>query len=174
MFFILGTAYALQVPRLSPHLRISVRLVAPEGDFAHGPGIPSCLKRRQGATAPPSAGKGARFRAGCSYVGTRFLWSTGAGEAVGMTLKEKARVLAGASHWRTHALRACGIESLVLSDGPHGLRKQEGNADHLGIVESCQATCFPTASALACSFDPISSGVLARLLARRPAGREST
>ena len=71
-----------------------------------------------------------------------------------MTLKEKARVLAGASHWRTHALRACGIESLVLSDGPHGLRKQEGNADHLGIAESCQATCFPTASALACSFDP--------------------
>ena len=154
MFSILGAAYTLQIPRLSPHLRIFVRLVAPEGGFAHGPGIPSCLKRRQGATAPPSAEKGTRFRAGCSYVGTRFLWSTGAGEAVGMTLKEKAQVLAGASHWRTHALCACGIDSLVLSDGPHGLRKQEGNADHLGIAESRQATCFPTASALACSFDP--------------------
>ena len=91
-----------------------------------------------------------------------------------MTLKEKARVLAGASHWRTHALRACGIESLVLSDGPHGLRKQEGNADHLGIAEVVRQHVFPRPRRSRARSTPISSGVLARLLARRPAGREST
>ena len=72
---------------------------------------------------------------------------------MGMTLEEKANVLAGTSHWRTNGLSTCGVESLVLSDGPHGLRKQEGVEDHLGIAESVPATCFPTASALACSFD---------------------
>lgn len=72
---------------------------------------------------------------------------------MGMTLEEKTNVLAGASHWRTNGLSTCGVESLVLSDGPHGLRKQEGVEDHLGIAESVPATCFPTASALACSFD---------------------
>ncbi len=72
---------------------------------------------------------------------------------MGMTLEEKTTVLAGASHWRTNGLSTCGVESLVLSDGPHGLRKQEGVEDPLGIAESVPATCFPTASALACSFD---------------------
>lgn len=65
-----------------------------------------------------------------------------------------AKVLAGASHWRTEDSPALGIGSLVLSDGPHGLRKQEGSEDCMGIAESRPATCFPTASALACSFDP--------------------
>ena len=65
-----------------------------------------------------------------------------------------AKVLAGASHWRTADSPALGIGSLVLSDGPHGLRKQEGSEDCMGIAESLPATCFPSASALACSFDP--------------------
>lgn len=71
-----------------------------------------------------------------------------------MTLEEKARLLSGVSHWKTAPLPAHGVPSIFLSDGPHGLRKQEGKEDHLGIAESVPSTCFPTASALACSFDP--------------------
>ncbi|MDO4590132.1 MAG: glycoside hydrolase family 3 C-terminal domain-containing protein [Slackia sp.] len=70
-----------------------------------------------------------------------------------MTTAEKARLLAGADHWTTCADEAHGIFATVFSDGPHGLRKQEGGCDHLGIERSVPATCFPTASALACSFD---------------------
>ena len=71
-----------------------------------------------------------------------------------LTLEERAQLLAGESHWKTHAAPSAGIPSLFLSDGPHGLRKQEGAQDCMGIAESRPATCFPTASALACSFDP--------------------
>lgn len=70
-----------------------------------------------------------------------------------LTTLEKASLLAGATHWKTSALEAHGVSSVVFSDGPHGLRKQEKGEDHLGIHESVPATCFPTASALACSFD---------------------
>ena len=73
--------------------------------------------------------------------------------AASLTTTEKAALLAGASHWKTNAIDARGVTSVVLSDGPHGLRKQENGADHLGIHASDPATCFPTASALACSFD---------------------
>ena len=72
----------------------------------------------------------------------------------GLSLEERARLLAGESHWKTYAAPSAGIPSLFLSDGPHGLRKQEGAQDCMGIAESRPATCFPTASALACSFDP--------------------
>lgn len=71
-----------------------------------------------------------------------------------LTLEERAQLLAGESHWKTHAAPSADIPSLFLSDGPHGLRKQEGAQDCMGIAESRPATCFPTASALACSFDP--------------------
>lgn len=71
-----------------------------------------------------------------------------------LTLEERAQLLAGESHWKTHAAPSAGIPSLFLSDGPHGLRKQESAQDCMGIAESRPATCFPTASALACSFDP--------------------
>ena len=67
-----------------------------------------------------------------------------------MTLEEKARLLSGVSHWKTAPLPERNIPSIFLSDGPHGLRKQEGKEDHLGIAESVPSTCFPTASALAC------------------------
>lgn len=70
-----------------------------------------------------------------------------------LTLEERAQLLAGESHWKTHAVPSADIPSLFLSDGPHGLRKQEGAQDCMGIAESRPATCFPTASALACSFD---------------------
>lgn len=71
-----------------------------------------------------------------------------------LTLEQRAQLLAGESHWKTHAAPSADIPSLFLSDGPHGLRKQEGAQDCMGIAESRLATCFPTASALACSFDP--------------------
>lgn len=71
-----------------------------------------------------------------------------------LTLEERAQLLAGESHWKTHAAPSADIPSLFLSDGPHGLRKQEGAQDCMGIAESRPATCYPTASALACSFDP--------------------
>lgn len=70
-----------------------------------------------------------------------------------LTTAEKASLLAGASHWKTNPLEDRGVSSVVFSDGPHGLRKQENGSDHLGIHKSNPATCFPTASALACSFD---------------------
>lgn len=80
--------------------------------------------------------------------------STGHSRARELTLEERAQLLAGESHWKTHAAPSADIPSLFLSDGPHGLRKQEGAQDCMGIAESRPATCFPTASALACSFDP--------------------
>lgn len=79
---------------------------------------------------------------------------SGASRASGLPLEERAQLLAGESHWTTHAAPNAGIPSLFLSDGPHGLRKQEGAQDCMGIAESRPATCFPTASVLACSFDP--------------------
>lgn len=71
-----------------------------------------------------------------------------------LSLEMRAQLLAGESHWKTYAAPSAGIPSLFLSDGPHGLRKQEGAQDCMGIADSRPATCFPTASALACSFDP--------------------
>lgn len=79
----------------------------------------------------------------------------GASRASSLPLEERVQLLAGESHWKTHAVPNVGIPSLFLSDGPHGLRKQEGAQDCMGIAESRPATCFPTASALACSFDPV-------------------
>lgn len=63
-----------------------------------------------------------------------------------------ARLLTGADFWSTRP--GNGIRSLVLSDGPHGLRRQLGGSDHVGLFGSEPATCFPTGSALASSWDP--------------------
>ncbi|QPL04616.1 MULTISPECIES: beta-glucosidase [Actinomyces] len=71
-----------------------------------------------------------------------------------LSLIEAAALLSGASEWDSRALPARGIRSFVMSDGPHGVRRQLGSGDHLGIAESEPATCFPTAAALACSWDP--------------------
>ena len=70
-----------------------------------------------------------------------------------MTLQEKAAFVSGRDFWKTKAIDRLGIPSVMMCDGPHGLRKQEGEGDHLGINESIKTVCYPTASALAASFD---------------------
>ncbi len=70
-----------------------------------------------------------------------------------MTLEEKAGLCSGADFWHTKAVERLGIPAVMMSDGPHGLRKQEGEGDHLGLNESIEAVCFPAACALAASFD---------------------
>ena len=71
-----------------------------------------------------------------------------------MTLEEKAGLCSGADFWHTKAVERLGIPRTMVSDGPHGLRKQDDAADHLGINDSIRAVCFPAASATAASFDP--------------------
>ncbi len=71
-----------------------------------------------------------------------------------MTLQEKAALCSGQDFWHTKAMDRLGIPSVMLTDGPHGLRKQRESTDHLGLYNSVPATCFPTAAGMACSWDP--------------------
>lgn len=70
-----------------------------------------------------------------------------------LTLEEKAGLCSGRDYWHTKAVDRLGIPSVMMCDGPHGLRKQKGEGDHLGINESIETVCYPSASALAASFD---------------------
>ena len=70
-----------------------------------------------------------------------------------MSLEEKAAFCSGRSFWHLEACERLGVASIMLTDGPHGLRKQAGDADHVGLGNSVPATCFPTACALASSWD---------------------
>lgn len=70
-----------------------------------------------------------------------------------MTLEEKAGLCSGSDFWHTKAVERLAVPAVMVSDGPHGLRKQEEGADHLGIHDSIKAVCFPAACATACSFD---------------------
>ena len=70
-----------------------------------------------------------------------------------MTLEEKAGQLSGQDFWHTKPVERLEVESCMVSDGPHGLRKQDESADHLGVNESIAAVCFPTGCATAASFD---------------------
>lgn len=70
-----------------------------------------------------------------------------------MTLEEKAAILSGASEWESRAIKRLDLPSIFFSDGPHGVRKQEGAGDHLGLNASVPATCFPTAATIANSWD---------------------
>ena len=71
-----------------------------------------------------------------------------------LTLEEKASLCLGSDFWHTAPVPRAGIRAITLSDGPHGLRKQPDEGDHVGISGSVPATCFPTACALGSSFDP--------------------
>ncbi|MEK4008592.1 glycoside hydrolase family 3 C-terminal domain-containing protein [Paenibacillus sp. FSL H3-0333] len=70
-----------------------------------------------------------------------------------MTLEEKAGLCSGLDFWNTKGIERLGIPSVMVTDGPHGLRKQQGDADHLGLNNSVPATCFPSAAGLASSWD---------------------
>ena len=70
-----------------------------------------------------------------------------------MTIEEKAAFLSGKGEWQTRDFERLGIPSIFCSDGPHGIRKQAGAGDHLGLNASLPATCFPTAATIANSWD---------------------
>ncbi|MBW3082182.1 beta-glucosidase GluB [Bifidobacterium phasiani] len=71
-----------------------------------------------------------------------------------LSVLEKASLLSGASEWDSRGNDRAGIPSFVMSDGPHGVRRQLGAGDHLGLGQSKPATCFPTAGTVANSWDP--------------------
>jgi len=70
-----------------------------------------------------------------------------------MTLEEKASLCSGKNFWETKSVERLGIPSITMTDGPHGLRKQRQESDHLGLFESIPSTCFPAGCATASSFD---------------------
>lgn len=70
-----------------------------------------------------------------------------------MTLEEKASLCSGLNFWYLKGIERLGVPMIMVTDGPHGLRKQAGDADHVGLNESVPATCFPTASALAATWN---------------------
>lgn len=70
-----------------------------------------------------------------------------------MTLEEKASLCSGLDTWHLKGIERLGIPSIMVTDGPHGLRKQRGSADHLGLFNSVPATCFPSAAGVASSWN---------------------
>ena len=89
-----------------------------------------------------------------------------------MTLEEKAHLLSGRDFWQTQSVRRLGIENMTLSDGPHGIRKQEGAGDQLGLNGSVPATCYPTAATMANSWDPALGEELGRMLGEEAASQD--
>ncbi|MBX4148244.1 beta-glucosidase family protein [Paenibacillus lautus] len=70
-----------------------------------------------------------------------------------MTLEEKASLCSGKDNWHTKGIERLGIPSVMVTDGPHGLRKQRASSDHLGLFDSVPATCFPSAAGVASSWN---------------------
>lgn len=83
-----------------------------------------------------------------------------------MTLEEKASLCSGLDFWHTKGIERLGIPSVMVSDGPHGLRKQEEEADHLGLNGSIKAVCFPAGCAMAASFSRKAAAKLGEILGR--------
>ena len=71
-----------------------------------------------------------------------------------MTLEEKCYLMSGKDFWQSRSVERLGVPNMTLSDGPHGIRKQEGAGDQLGLNGSLPATCYPTAATIANSWDP--------------------
>ena len=89
-----------------------------------------------------------------------------------LTLEEKCALLSGAETFKTRGMPQHGIPQIWLSDGPHGLRKQAGESDHLGLNPSVPATCFPTASAVANSWDTALGEEIGAALGEEAAAQE--
>ena len=89
-----------------------------------------------------------------------------------LTLEEKCALLSGAETFKTRGMPEHGIPQIWLSDGPHGLRKQAGESDHLGLNPSVPATCFPTASAVANSWDAALGEEIGAALGEEAAAQE--
>lgn len=89
-----------------------------------------------------------------------------------LTLEEKAALLSGKTVWETRDIPRLQIPSIFLSDGPHGIRKQAGSGDHLGLNESLKATCFPTAASIANSWDVELGEALGKALGEEAAAQD--
>ena len=89
-----------------------------------------------------------------------------------LTLEEKCALLSGAETFKTRGMPEHGIPQIWLSDGPHGLRKQAGESDHLGLNPSVPSTCFPTASAVANSWDAALGEEIGAALGEEAAAQE--
>ncbi len=85
-----------------------------------------------------------------------------------LTLEEKAGLCSGADFWHTKAVERLGLPAIMVSDGPHGLRKQDDQGDHVGINDSIKAVCFPAGSAMASSYDRDLISRLAHFWVKRP------
>jgi beta-glucosidase len=89
-----------------------------------------------------------------------------------LSLEEKAALLQGKTPWTTWDVPRLLLPSMFLADGPHGMRRQAGSEDHLGLNASEPATCFPTASTMACSWDPALGEELGQALGREAAASD--
>lgn len=89
-----------------------------------------------------------------------------------MTMEEKAAFLSGKTVWQTWDFPRLGIPSIFCSDGPHGIRKQAGAGDHLGLNASLPATCFPTAATVANSWDESLAEEIGKALGEEAAAQE--
>ena len=89
-----------------------------------------------------------------------------------LNLEQKCALLSGDTVFTTRGYKNAGVPSITLSDGPNGVRKQAGAADHLGLNPSVPATCFPTAATVACSWDPALGEQLGRAMGEEAAAQE--
>ena len=89
-----------------------------------------------------------------------------------LNLEQKCARLSGAGTFTTRGCPKAGVPSITLSDGPNGVRKQAGAADHLGLNPSVPATCFPTAATVACSWDPALGEEIGRAMGEEAAAQE--
>ncbi|NTW42739.1 MAG: beta-glucosidase, partial [Cellulomonadaceae bacterium] len=83
-----------------------------------------------------------------------------------LTLDEKVSLLDGGDFWHTTAVERVDLPAIMVSDGPHGLRMQPEDGDHLGLATSVPATCFPPAAGLASSWDVALLGRVGQALGR--------
>ena len=89
-----------------------------------------------------------------------------------MTLEEKCYLFSSKDFWQTRSVERLGVHSMTLSDGPHGVRKQEGAGDQLGLNGSLPATCFPTAATIANSWDPALGEEIGKCLGEEAASQK--